>query len=231
MPRWVRIAIGALLMSAVIGAFYAPRLWRRVQRLARIERTEEQSRREVTQPPIATPTDVKVRAKLYWASSVASATLDADELELPLSADPVQRCKQLINALIADAPSAQQRTLSSDVTLLELYLLPDGTAIADFSDTLSSATPSGILSEQMAVDSIARTLAANVTAVHRLKILIHGQDAETLAGHLDLAGFFPVQSETPPAAPLAPPVKAAPPKGKGPAAELTRPRSPGKLSH
>jgi hypothetical protein len=70
--------------------------------------------------------------------------------------------------------------------------------------------PSGILSEQMAVDSIAQTLGANVPSIRRLKILIHGQEAETLAGHIDLTGVFPVPS----AAPANPPqtqTPAAPP--------------------
>ncbi|MBI3669578.1 MAG: GerMN domain-containing protein, partial [Acidobacteria bacterium] len=185
------------------------------------------ARREVTQPPIATPTDVKVKARIFWASATAPGILEPVEIELPLSADPVQRSKQLINALIADAPSPEQHTLPGDTTLLEFYLLPDGTAVADFSDTLSTETPSGILNEQMAVDSVARTLAANVATVRRLKILIHGQEVETLAGHLDLTGFFTVRAEAPPAAPVAQPT----PPGKAPASGLTPPGAPGKLGH
>jgi germination protein M len=73
---------------------------------------------------------------------------------------------------------------------LAFYLLPDGTGIADFSEALASSIPSGIESEQLAVDSITRTLAANVPPVLRLKILIHGQEVETLAGHLDLTEPF-----------------------------------------
>jgi hypothetical protein len=42
----------------------------------------------------------------------------------------------------------------------------------------------------MAVNSIARTLENNVPTLRRLKILIHGQEADTLAGHVDLTGFF-----------------------------------------
>jgi hypothetical protein len=42
----------------------------------------------------------------------------------------------------------------------------------------------------MAVNSITRTLEANVTALRRLKILIHGEEADTVAGHVDLTGFF-----------------------------------------
>jgi hypothetical protein len=57
---------------------------------------------------------------------------------------------------------------------------------------MASSIPSGIESEQRAVDSLTRTLAANVPQVVRLKILIHGQEVETLAGHLDLTGAFVV---------------------------------------
>ncbi len=119
-------------------------------------------------------------------------TLEPSQVELPLSADPVQRSKQLIAALITQAPTPAQSTLPADATLLQFYLLPNGTAVADFSDALGTETPSGILSEQLAVDSIVRTLGAGVSQVHQLKILIHGQETDTLAGHLDLTGFFPV---------------------------------------
>jgi hypothetical protein len=102
--------------------------------------------------------------------------------------------------------------------LLAFYLLPDGTGIADFSEAMASSIPSGIASEQRAVDSITHTLAANVPQVMRLKILIHGQEVETLAGHLDLTGSFVVNPRAPQAAsaaepdPLASPsISSAPP--------------------
>lgn len=219
MPRALRIALGLLAALVVIGALYFPALRKRLQ--ARPERTEEQARREVTQPPIATPTDVKVKAKIFWASANTSGVLEPVEVELALSADPVQRSKQLLRTLILDPPTPAQRSLPADVALLEFYLLPDGTGVADFSDTLATATPSGIASEQLAVDSITRTLAANVAPIRRLKILIHGQESETLAGHVDLTGFFAVNPA--PAAPTSPPAKA-------PSRGLTPPAAPGKLT-
>jgi hypothetical protein len=127
-------------------------------------------------------------AKIFWAAG--ADRIAPVEMPLPLSADPAKRGRQVLDALIADAPSAAQRTLPEDATLLGFYILPDGTAIADFSDALASETPSGILSEEMAVDSIARTLESNVAGAHRLKILIHGQEVDTLAGHADLTGYF-----------------------------------------
>jgi hypothetical protein len=221
-PRRLKIALGLLAALVLVGALYFPVLRKRVQ--ARPERTEEQARREVTQPPIATPTDVRVKAKMFWTSANTSGVLDPVEVELALSADPVQRSKQLLRTLILDPPTPAQRSLPADVALLEFYLLPDGTGVADFSDTLATATPSGILSEQLAVDSITRTLAANVAPIRRLKILIHGQESETLAGHVDLTGFFAANPA--PAAPAAP----ASPPAKAPSGGLTRPAAPGKLT-
>jgi spore germination protein GerM len=115
-------------------------------------------------------------------------------IQLALSKDPVLRAKQVINTLLAGPVDSDLRTLPPDAALLAFYLLPDGTAIADFSEALATSTPSGIQSEQLAVDSIARTLEANVPSAKRLKILIHGQEMDTLAGHVDLTQLFIVDT-------------------------------------
>lgn len=184
----------ALIIAVVIGALYLPRLWRRTRDLAKPAQSDEAARRQIVQPPITTPTDAKVKAKLFWAAAGTSGGLQPEEIELALSADPVQRSRQLVDALILSPPTPAQRTLPADTTLLDFYLLGDGTAIADFADTLSTGTPSGILSEQLAVQSIVQTLGASVPQIVRLKILLHGQEADTLAGHLDLTGFFAVNA-------------------------------------
>lgn len=214
MGRHWKIAIAALAVLAVASLATLPALLHNVLRLQRSSVSDEQARRELNQTAISTPSDTRAKAQLFWISAGSPASLEATSVELPLSADPVQRSKQLIAALIAQAPSPAQRTLPADAELLQFYLLPDGTAIADFSETLSTEMPSGILSEQMAVDSLVRTLAENVSDIHLLKILIRGQEADTLAGHVDLTGFFPVAPSEPaePAAATAapPPTSTAP---------------------
>ena len=216
MSRGLKIAIAVLLFLVAISLITLPSLQRAVERASRNPRTEEQARREVMQPVISTPTDVTVKAQLFFLSAGSSGSLEPAAIELPLSADPVERSKQLINALIANAPAPERRTLPADTTLLAFYLLADGTAIADFSDALVAECPSGILSEQTVVDSVARTLGANVSEVGQLKILVHGQEAETLAGHLDLSVVFPVPNAAT-ATPSAPAPSAPAPTGKAPA--------------
>jgi hypothetical protein len=192
--RGIKTTIAILAVMVVVGLVTLPSLRQGVQRIRGNPRTEQEARREVMQVPISTPTDAQVQAQMYWLSPSVPTELEAESIQLPLSADPVERSKQLLIALIARAPDPQRRTLAADATLLAFYLQPDGTAIADFSDELSAGTPSGILSEQLAVNSITQTLGANVSGIRQLKILIHGQEAETLAGHVDLTGFFPVSS-------------------------------------
>jgi hypothetical protein len=219
LSKGFKTTIVILTVMVVLGLITLPGLRQMVQRLRSTPKTEEQSRREVMREPISTPTDVEVQAHLYWLSAGSPTSLEPTPIQLPLSADPVERSKQLVNALIVKAPAPERRTLPVEATLLAFYIQPDGTAIADFSDEIASAMPSGILSEELAMQSIALTLGANMTGIRQLKILVHGQEAETLAGHLDLYGMVPVPSPQASAAPT--PAPAA-----GPAPGV--PSAPGK---
>jgi hypothetical protein len=230
MPRDLKIALGILIVAVFVGLLSLRGLHQRMQGLTESQSTEEKARREVLAPEIKTPTDVPQDARIYWAAGEDRVT--STTVELALSADPVERGKQVLQALIANTPSPEQRTIPADAELLAFYILPDGTAIADFSDALSSETPSGIESEQLVVDSISRTLENNVATVRRLKILIHGQEVETLAGHLDLTGFFdlnppsatpPAPAESSPTPATNPPNASAPPKPQRPAS-TTKPQ-------
>lgn len=195
--RW-RFWLATLLVFALVGAaIFVPILRTRMKRAARLQQqSEEQARRELAQTVPMNPSDPHVKAKLFWLSDGDNSTLAPVVVELPLSSDPVLRSKQVLNTLLAGPVDVELRTLPPDAVLLALYLVPDGTAIADFSEALATSIPSGIASEQLAVDSMARTLEANVPEVKRLKILIHGQEVETLAGHVDLTGTFAVTTDT-----------------------------------
>jgi len=189
MPRLWKFGAALIALLAFAALLTFPSLLRTVLGLRRADRSEEQARRAIV-PRVSTPTDAREKAQLFWLSPTTQDTLEPITVELALSADPEKRAKQLISALIEQAPSPVQRTVSADTELLQFYVLADGTAIADFSETFETNMPSGILNEQMAVESIVRTLAANVSNIRRLKFLIRGQEAETLAGHLDLGDFF-----------------------------------------
>jgi len=192
--KWRLWLGGALLAAVIVAALYFPALRRQVNVAKQLtEKTAEQARRELLPPAPVSSGDPKVRVKMFWGSK-AGDSFTPVTVELPLSADPVLRAKQVLNTLLAGPIDPEARTLPADAALLAFYLLPDGTGVADFSESMSTSIPSGIQSEQMAVDSITRTLEANVPQVQRLKILLHGQEMDTLAGHLDLTQTFLVNT-------------------------------------
>ncbi|HVB98073.1 MAG TPA: GerMN domain-containing protein [Candidatus Dormibacteraeota bacterium] len=221
MSKRARIAVIVLAALVAAGIVDLPRLYRQVVGLRRIPVSEEAEQHAVLQPPVPATSAATEPVPMYWASASAPGTLKATDVEMKLSADPVERGKQLLAALIAGPTDPNERTLPPAASLLEFYLLPEGVAVADFSSELATELPSGIQSEQLAVESIADTLAANIPDLRRLKILIDGQEVQTLAGHIDLTGYFilqPPSADATPPAPIHPPVPA-----------LTGPGSNGKL--
>jgi len=201
MNRPARIAAGLLLLWVALAVYWL----QSVQQATRpgSVQSEERTRREVTQPPLPDPSIAPVKVRLYRIAA-GSTAVEPVEIEIGLSADPSARARQLIAALAAlEPPRGAERTLPPDAALLEFYLLPDGSAIADFSSELATAMPSGILSEQLALDAIARTLGENIPQLRRMKIVIAGAEADTLAGHVDLKGFIELAQPPATAAPAA----------------------------
>jgi spore germination protein GerM len=207
-PRWRVWMIAALAAAVLIAAIYFPFLRRRVKKEQKPQPSEERVRQELTEPIEENAAAPRVKATLFWAADENDSGLAPVTVQLPLSNDPAMRAKQVLNTLVAGPVDADLRTLPPDAVLLAFYLLPDGTGVADFSEALATSTPSGIQSEQLAVDSITHTLEANVPQVRRLKILIHGQELDTLAGHVDLMQTFVVDTNV--ATPMTPATQTAP---------------------
>jgi spore germination protein GerM len=200
--KWRVWVAGGLLAAVIAAALYFPALRRQVNKAKTLtEKTAEQARRELLPVAPVTSGEPRVRARMFWGSTANEGTLVPVTVELPLSSDPTLRAKEILNTLLAGPVDPEARTLPPDAALLAFYILPNGTAVADFSEAFANAIPSGIQSEQLAVDSITRTLEANVPQVQRLKILIHGQEVETLAGHLDLTQTFQVNTGPAPTKP------------------------------
>ena len=218
MSRAFRITLLLLILAVLAGLFELPALRMQLLQFGRQEQSEEEARREVVRPVPEGREVPKEDVNIYWLSADDPSQLAPVKTSLALGADPQERARVALEALITAAPSPEQRPLPLDTSLLAFYLLPNGTAVADFSDALSHELPSGIASEQLALDAITQTLHAAVPQVARLRILINGQEAETLAGHVDISGAFDLSQMTPAA-----PGPVAPASGQNPAAPAAAP--------
>jgi len=126
---------------------------------------------------------------LYF-SNRENTFLAAEETVLVHSADAVDFAKKIIKALINGPKGEFVRTIPKNTTLNALYITEDGTAFVDFSKALSENHPGGGASEFLTVFSIVNSLALNISTIDRVKILIDGHEADTLAGHVELRNPF-----------------------------------------
>jgi spore germination protein GerM len=131
-----------------------------------------------------------VRDALVLFASGEDDLLYAQRRRIYWTAGVEDRAKQVLAELIAGPREGLLPVLPPGVRVREFYLLPDGTAFADFSREIRDH-PAGTTSEMMAVYSIVDTLALNFPEVNRVGILVEGEEVDTLAGHIDLRYPFP----------------------------------------
>lgn len=75
--------------------------------------------------------------------------------------------------------------------LLSLYIDDNQTAVLDFSSEIRENHPGGSQSEILTIYSIVNTLTLNIDEIKNVKLLINGNESDTLAGHIALR--FPLK--------------------------------------
>ncbi|MBZ5658418.1 MAG: GerMN domain-containing protein [Acidobacteriia bacterium] len=180
-PRSLVIAVAAMLVVVVAMGTYVHRMRHRAGTL------QPTADLQPVTPPPSGPTET---VTLYIADD-AAGTLRAQSAQIPLPGGRQQRAEELLRALlrIYQQPGASH-PLAAAADIRSIYLVAPGIAVIDLNTAFADQHRSGILDEQLTVDSLVETLAANVPGVTRVRILVEGNERETLAGHADLTDFF-----------------------------------------
>jgi hypothetical protein len=98
--------------------------------------------------------------------------------------------RQLINMLIEGPKQGGSRTLPETARVRALFVSGDGIAYVDFVDNAFEQHPGGVGSELISLYSVVNTLVLNIEEIRFVKLLIGGQEAGTLAGHVDLGPVY-----------------------------------------
>lgn len=112
--------------------------------------------------------------------------LKAEKKNIFHSDNPTELGKIIVEDLINGPRTGLMRTIPEDTTLKAFYIIQDGTAFVDLSDTIKDAHPGGVKSELFSIYSIVNSLILNIPDVDAVKILIGGREMMTLGGHIDL---------------------------------------------
>jgi hypothetical protein len=183
MTRRIILVFAALALIAVALGFYALHLKRKV---ARDAQTAAEQQLAMAPPGNGPPEPVT----LYVATD-SDGTLRKTQVTVPLPPERSERDRAVLRALLGQylkSPSSHPIGPGADVR--EVYLMGEDTAVVDMNTPFAEAHPSGVLAEELTVASIVVTLNANDSKIARVKILINGQERDTLAGHADLRRFY-----------------------------------------
>jgi len=183
MTRRIVIIFAVLVVIAFGLAYYAVQLKKKV---ARDEQLAAQQALASAPAANGTPTPVT----LYLASD-SDGTLRRTQLSVALPPERTERARAVLRALFGQyLQSGSPHPIGAGADVRDVYLLGDDTAIVDTNSAFANAHPSGVLTEELTVASIVATLNAADSQIQRVKILVNGQERETLAGHADLHRFY-----------------------------------------
>lgn len=145
-------------------------------------------------PPPAAPAVPKIKATLYFASE-DGLHLVASEREVPLAEGAVAQARSILEAqLSAEAQAPLVSTIPKGAALRGIYVSDRNEVFVDLDPAIRTAHPGGTMQELMTVYTIVNAVLTNLPNLQEVQILIGGQEADTLAGHVDLRR--PLRKET-----------------------------------
>lgn len=114
--------------------------------------------------------------------------LGREQRNLALPENPAGALSIVARELVKGSSNAAvPRIFPADTVVRGAFLLPDGTAFVDLGGpTLTQGWGTGSHQELMAVYSVVETVMTNFPEAKKVRILVNGEPAETLAGHVSL---------------------------------------------
>jgi len=139
-----------------------------------------------TPPPAAAPAVPKIKATLYFASE-DGLYLVPTEREVPLAEGAIAQARSILEAqLSAEATAPLTSTIPKGATLRGIFVSERNEVFVDLDPAIRTAHPGGTEQELMTVYTIVNAVLTNLPKLQEVQILIGGQEADTLAGHVDL---------------------------------------------
>lgn len=142
-------------------------------------------RRLGKEPEVTPEIDASLRTRvvtLYFGSRDANS-LVPESRELRARDDAIGDLRGVVEALISGPQDGGIATLPSATRLLAAHMADD-TAYLDFSRDIVDASTGSTAGEYMLIASVVNTVCSNFEDVKAVRILVEGEEVDTLGGHL-----------------------------------------------
>lgn len=187
-PRQLILGVAALLAITLGMSFY---VWRMH---GRVDRSELSA---VNSQPVAPPVSGASEQVTLYVAYDDHGVLRPKQVRIPLPAGRQERAAEVLRALLTlYLDKFSPHPLGAGSEIRDVYLVDPGLAVIDLNAAFADSHRSGVLVEELTVVSLIQTLSANIPGITRVKILVEGNERETLAGHADLSNFFDVPAVT-----------------------------------
>jgi hypothetical protein len=173
----------ALLVIAAALGFYAYHLKKHV--------AEEEQRLAVQPNTVAPPANGPTTLVTLYVASDAGGNLSRTQENISLPQERSERTRAILRALLGKySQSTSPHPIGASPEVRDVFIMGNDLAIVDMNASFVENHPSGVLAEELTIASIVNTLNANDPQINRVKILVNGQERDTLAGHADLRRFY-----------------------------------------
>jgi hypothetical protein len=187
-PRHLIIGVAVLLAITLGMSFY---VWRM---RSHVDRSEVSA---VNTQPVAPPVSGSNEQVTLYVAYDDAGVLRPKPVRIPLPAGRQERAAEILRALLTlYLDKSSPHTLGAGSEIRDVYLVDPGLAIIDLNAAFADGHRSGVFVEELTVVSLIQTLSANIPGVTRVKILVEGNERDTLAGHADLSNFYDVPAVT-----------------------------------
>ena len=183
-PRHLLIAM-AILLVAVLGlSVYA---WHVRKSAVSAPLASADSR------PLAPPPSGPMERVVLFVAHDEDGTLRSESAQIPMPSGRQQRAEELLRALLSlYLDKSSPHVLGAGAEIRSVFLVDPGVAVIDVNGAFADSHRSGVLVEELTVASLIHTISANTQGLLKVKILVDGQQRDTLAGHADLTDFYDV---------------------------------------
>ncbi len=183
-PRHLLIAIAVLLIAVLALTGYA---WHMRKTAASTPVASTDTR--PLAPPIAGPSE---QVTLFVAHD-NDGSLRAESAQIPMPSGRQQRAEELLRALLSlYLDKSSPHVLGAGAEVRAVFLVDPGVAVIDLNSAFADKHRSGVLVEELTITSLIHTISANTPGIQKVKILVDGNERDTLAGHADLSSFYDV---------------------------------------
>ena len=138
----------------------------------------------VYQPATATS---HITATLFFGAR-GGAGLAPARVEVPFAPTIAEQAEAILRAALADPPAGMLRVVPRGTRLRAFYVDGRGEAFVDVTSDVVRLHPGGSFGEALTVAALVNAVTANLVAVRTVRLLVEGQEVDTLAGHIDVSG-------------------------------------------